>query len=86
MALSDDIEQILLDAGETRPAGQVGGFVVEDRDGVVVVWWRTSLTVQLDALRRFVLGRYARTLRSSGFVVVQQTAPEPHLVCTRSVA
>ncbi len=86
MALSEDVEQVLLDAGENRPGGQIGGFVVEDRGGVVVVWWRTSLTVQLDALRRFVLGRYARTLRSSGYVVVHEAAPEPHLVCTRSVA
>lgn len=85
MALSDDIERLLLGAGETRPAGQIGGFVVEDRDGLVVVWWRTALTVQLDALRRFFLGRYARTLRAGGVVVVQETAPEPHLVCTRPI-
>ncbi len=37
MALSEDVEQVLLDAGENRPGGQIGGFVVEDRDGVVVV-------------------------------------------------
>lgn len=85
MSLLDEVQRILLGAGETGPAGQIGGFVVEDRDGAVAVWWRTSLTVQLDALRRFFLGRYARTLRAAGFVVLHETDPEPHLVCTRPI-
>ena len=85
MSLLEEVEQILLGAGETRPAGQIGGFVVEDGDGAVAVWWRTSLTVQLDALRRFYLGRYARTLLAAGFVVAHESGPEPHLVCTRPI-
>ena len=86
MALSDEVERILLGAGERGPDGQIGGFVVEDRDGVVAVWWRTPLTVNLDALRRFFLGRYARTLRAAGFVVVHEADPEPHLLCTQPIA
>ena len=84
MALIDEVERILLAAGEARPAGQIGGFVVEDRDGAVAIWWRTPFAVNLDALRRYVLGRYARTLRAAGFVVVEEAAPEPHLLCTHS--
>ena len=83
MALRDDVERILLDAGEHSPVGQIGGFVVEDRDGTVTVWWRTSLAVELDALRRYSLGRYARTLRAAGLIVVHEQDPEPHLLCTR---
>ena len=83
MALSDEVERILRGAGEHGPDGQIGGFVVEDRDGAVAVWWRTSLSVNLDALRRFFLGRYARTLRTAGFLIVDEPSPEPHLICTR---
>ena len=83
MALPDEVERILLGAGERGPAGQIGGFVVEDHGDAVLVWWRTSLNVELDALRRFFLGRYARTLRAAGYVVVHETAPEPHVRCSQ---